>query len=248
MVRSCLSMTAQIAKNKVKKRRAPPRPTVREVLTESGFMCANPRCRSILTLEIHHIEWVRDDGGNDPANLIALCSNCHTLHTRGQIPRQAIETWKQMLMLVNNALDRDSLDLLLFLYRHEAHRMRVMKAHEKWEDDTQSERDRSLKADTPLRKLWELDEKAERSEPERPGPVITVGGDGLLRLARLINAGLVETYVDRADDDGPASPTHWVPTLTKLGRNLARAWTTGNVGKFREAIRGASEPHGDDLE
>ena len=57
-------------------------------------MCANPRCKHILTLELHHIEWIKDDGNNDVSNLIALCSNCHDLHTRGHIPRSAIDTWK----------------------------------------------------------------------------------------------------------------------------------------------------------
>ena len=47
------------------------------------------------------------------------CANCHDLHTRGHIPRQALEAWKQMLMLVAASLDRESLDLLLFMNQFE---------------------------------------------------------------------------------------------------------------------------------
>ena len=51
------------------------------VLLEAGYKCANPSCRHILTLELHHIVWVKDGGGNDLENLLALCPNCYSLHT-----------------------------------------------------------------------------------------------------------------------------------------------------------------------
>lgn len=35
-------------------------------------MCGNPRCRHILTLELHHIVWVRDGGGNEASNTTVL--------------------------------------------------------------------------------------------------------------------------------------------------------------------------------
>jgi HNH endonuclease len=99
-----------------KKPRRPVSPMVRdEVLREAGYMCANPRCRHILTLELHHIVWVRDRGSNSATNLIALCPNCHALHTRGHIPADAIRHWKGILHALNHAFSKESMDLLLYL-------------------------------------------------------------------------------------------------------------------------------------
>jgi hypothetical protein len=92
--------------------------TRQAVLIEAGYKCANPVCRHILTLEIHHIVRVRDGGGNQQSNLLALCPNCHSLHTQGHIPRAAIETWKSLLVSLNNP-HRASADLLLVLYEEE---------------------------------------------------------------------------------------------------------------------------------
>ena len=47
------------------------------VLLEAAYMCASPACRHVLTLELHHIVWIRDRGGNEPSNIIVLCANCH---------------------------------------------------------------------------------------------------------------------------------------------------------------------------
>lgn len=89
-----------------------------KILMESGYKCANPNCRHILALELHHIDWVKDGGGNDPGNLLALCPNCHALHTKGHIPTEAIEAWKGMLVSLNNP-NRAIVDLLLVLYWEE---------------------------------------------------------------------------------------------------------------------------------
>src|SRR5262249_13422497 len=48
-------------------------------------------------------------------NLLALCPNCHSLHTAGHIPASAIRLWKGLLVALNEAFDRKSMDLLLFL-------------------------------------------------------------------------------------------------------------------------------------
>ena len=45
---------------------------VREVLIEAGYRCAVPTCRTILALDLHHIEEVKDGGPNEPSNLLAL--------------------------------------------------------------------------------------------------------------------------------------------------------------------------------
>jgi hypothetical protein len=99
-----------------KKRRTVPAGTREQVLIEAGYKCGNPACRHILTLEVHHIVWVKDGGGDEPSNLLALCPNCHSLHTHGHISDTAISHWKGMLLALNHAFDRESMDLLLFLY------------------------------------------------------------------------------------------------------------------------------------
>lgn len=88
------------------------------VLTEAGFKCASPVCRHILTLELHHILWVKDGGPSTVENLLALCPNCHSLHTMGHIPAESIRTWKALLQSLNNP-NRASADLLLVLYKEE---------------------------------------------------------------------------------------------------------------------------------
>lgn len=100
------------------RRKTIPPATREKILMEAGYKCANPNCRHIITLEMHHILWVKDGGGDDPENLLALCPNCHTLHTQGHIPGKAIEVWKSMLVSLNNP-NRANVDLLLLLYKDE---------------------------------------------------------------------------------------------------------------------------------
>jgi hypothetical protein len=82
------------------------------VLLEAGYKCGNPACRNILTLDLHHIEWVRDGGGNDPSNLLPLCGYCHDQHTQGHIPASAIRVWKAVLTALNSP-HRIAVDVLL---------------------------------------------------------------------------------------------------------------------------------------
>ena len=94
-------------------------PAVRQlVLIEAGYKCGNPTCRGILALELHHIEWVKEGGGNEPSNLLALCPTCHALHTRGHIPDTAIRVWKALLVALNSS-NQGTADLLLALYQDE---------------------------------------------------------------------------------------------------------------------------------
>lgn len=105
-------------KNEVLKERKKLPPSTRfQVLHEAGYKCGVPTCNHILTFEIHHILWLKDGGTDSPSNLIALCPNCHSLHTHGHIPAESIRHWKGMLLALNHAFDRDSIDLLLFLYK-----------------------------------------------------------------------------------------------------------------------------------
>ena len=92
------------------------KPSVREeVLREAGYKCGNPTCRNILTLQLHHIVWVKEGGDNTPINLIALCGHCHDMHTQGHIPSSAIKYWRGLLHALNHAFNKESIDLLLYL-------------------------------------------------------------------------------------------------------------------------------------
>lgn len=86
------------------------------VLVEAGYRCAVPTCRTILTLDLHHIIEVNKDSGNDPDNLICLCPNCHALYHRQKIPQEAIRIWKMILVSLNNAYDKEAIDYLLMLH------------------------------------------------------------------------------------------------------------------------------------
>jgi hypothetical protein len=90
--------------------------TKRAVLHECGFRCGNPICRGIITLDIHHIEPVAEDGSNTADNLIALCPNCHSLHHGGKIPRESIRAWKMVLLSLNEGFSRAAMDTLLALH------------------------------------------------------------------------------------------------------------------------------------
>ena len=86
-----------------------------EVLREAGYKCANPTCRNILTLQLHHMVWVKDGGKDEAINLLALCGHCLDLHTQGHIPASAIGYWKGILHALNHAFNKESMDLLQFL-------------------------------------------------------------------------------------------------------------------------------------
>jgi hypothetical protein len=84
------------------------------LLTESGYRCAVPSCRSILALDLHHIWEFSQGGSNDPANLIALCPNCHGLYHRGTIQTESIYVYKAILVAITRAFDIEAIDQLLF--------------------------------------------------------------------------------------------------------------------------------------
>jgi hypothetical protein len=98
-----------------KRRKTTPVSTRVLVLHEAGYRCANPACRTPLTLDIHHLEYVSRGGTDDPANLLPLCPNCHALHHRGAIPLESVRAWKLFLLTLNQAFDRGCIDLLLAL-------------------------------------------------------------------------------------------------------------------------------------
>jgi hypothetical protein len=84
-------------------------------LTEAGYRCAVPTCRNILTLDMHHTWEVEYGGGDDPANLVALCPTCHAMYHRGTIQPESIYLYKAMLVAISRAFDLEAVDRLLFL-------------------------------------------------------------------------------------------------------------------------------------
>ncbi len=88
-----------------------------QLLMEAGYKCGNPACRNVITLELHHIQYVSEDGGDDPSNLLVLCPYCHSMHHAQHIPVEAIRLWKGLLVALNQGFDRQGIDLLLFLHR-----------------------------------------------------------------------------------------------------------------------------------
>lgn len=86
-----------------------------QALHEAGYRCSNPACRTILTIEIHHLDQVSEGGSNEVENLLALCPNCHTLHHNGGIPLSSLRAWKFLLLALNDAFDKRLADLLLAL-------------------------------------------------------------------------------------------------------------------------------------
>ena len=97
------------------RRKSIPEPTKRAVLIEAGYRCAVPTCRTLLILDLHHIDEVSENGTNDTNNLIALCPTCHGLYHRKHISREAVSAWKVMLSGLSQAYDKNIIDDLLFL-------------------------------------------------------------------------------------------------------------------------------------
>ncbi len=96
-------------------RKAIPSALMREVLIEAGYRCGVPTCRTILAIDLHHLVEVSAGGGNEIANLIALCPTCHALHHRGTISADALYAWKGVLAALGMAFDREAIDRLMFL-------------------------------------------------------------------------------------------------------------------------------------
>ena len=46
-------------------------------MKSAGYRCTNLARRTILTLDIHHMVYVSEGGGNATENLLALFPNCH---------------------------------------------------------------------------------------------------------------------------------------------------------------------------
>ena len=55
----------------------------RQVLERDGWRCQN--CGSMQNLQVHHLKFRSQSGGDEEQNLITLCADCHAcIHSKGQ--------------------------------------------------------------------------------------------------------------------------------------------------------------------
>ncbi|WP_408182410.1 HNH endonuclease [Paraburkholderia dipogonis] len=157
-------------KPKPEKRKAIPESVKREVLTEAGYICANPGCRTIL-FELHHITYVAEGGKDTADNLIALCPNCHSRVHSGQIHEDSVRASKMMAVAINRAWTKETATSLLFLN-------------------------------------------------SSPGNDLVLTGDGVVRFADLIVAGLAHV-IERM--------TSWAKASPRIFFHISRACSTSTL-------------------
>jgi hypothetical protein len=77
------------------KRRSIPVATKRKLVDEAGGKCANPGCAAY-QIHVHHIREWRVYQAHDPAEMIAICPNCHDAVHRGalRIDDETLYRWK----------------------------------------------------------------------------------------------------------------------------------------------------------
>lgn len=74
----------------------------RQVLARDRHGCTVPGCRAARNLDVHHIRFRSDGGGNELSNLLTLCSGHHALlHAgqlviRGEAPHALEFTWREV--------------------------------------------------------------------------------------------------------------------------------------------------------
>lgn len=98
-------------------RKSIPIDTKNTILHEAGYLCGNPACRCVITLDMHHLDPVSNGGPDDPNNLIALCPNCHRRHHNKEIPIESLKAWKMLQLSLSQAYDKHSINILLALHQ-----------------------------------------------------------------------------------------------------------------------------------
>lgn len=68
------------------------------VYQEAGNQCAFCDINDVHVLEVHHIKSKEEGGGNEPQNLILVCSNCHSKITSGIITKEEVVSIKGELI------------------------------------------------------------------------------------------------------------------------------------------------------
>lgn len=79
------------------------------IFKEAGNRCAFCGMEDIHALEIHHIKNREDGGGDEPENLILVCSNCHSQITYGVISMADVVTKKRELIYTRPEKERTQL-------------------------------------------------------------------------------------------------------------------------------------------
>jgi len=79
-------------------------------LHESGYRCGNPVCRTILTLDIHHLTRI-EGGPNTAENLLPLCPNCHAQHHQ-ESSEGLVANMEDATAFAQRAFDNDQSNLL----------------------------------------------------------------------------------------------------------------------------------------
>jgi len=80
----------------------------RQVLVEAGHQCAIQTCRSGADIDVHHIVPWAKSRNHDPANLVALCPNCHRRADRKEIDRQSLRQYKLICQALTRKPERHS--------------------------------------------------------------------------------------------------------------------------------------------
>ena len=90
-------------------------PTLRaEVLQAAVFRCANPECRGLLTVDVHHLHAV-DDSKDSIDGWCALCPRCHAMHLAGIVSVARLRGWWRVHRALHEAFGREGADMLLVL-------------------------------------------------------------------------------------------------------------------------------------
>jgi hypothetical protein len=76
------------------KRPAIPADLRRAILVEAGHRCAIQTCRNEANVDVHHIVPWSKSKTHEPADLIALCPNCHRRADKGHIDRKSLRKYK----------------------------------------------------------------------------------------------------------------------------------------------------------
>lgn len=96
-----------------------------QVLRETGYRCAVPTCRSILSADSAHLVESEEGKGDSAENLVAICPRCFAQFQEGGIARDSLYGWKLTLASLAKAFDAITVDELLFLATPVAATLRV---------------------------------------------------------------------------------------------------------------------------
>ncbi len=88
------------------------------LLDEAGYICTNPDCQNKISVSEAQFAFVFKPGVQQKENLLALCNDCYSLHTSGNIPPPAIQTWKILRLAISGEIQSAPMDLKLGVIRN----------------------------------------------------------------------------------------------------------------------------------